>query len=258
MYVLRGKESKYLTDDARCTTLVDPLTGAKFTLESFQDRQRFTAPAGQTLDQAIMSAKNVYTNRANAIAVANGGFNIRYDTPVRANTVAPFSFTVNFRYLAPDAKYGIVKGKREEAEDPRITARREFYEEVGVNYDALAFRTTRIGANEIINNQYKLFNSSTDVLAVAPVTRDMAYGQILAAIANRTARRYGEMYDLEFVPMATILVDYHEFNGISKASITSFREAFGIAGGSRLKYKHKRTSRKHKSRKHRSSIRAQK
>ncbi len=254
MYVLRGKESKYLTDDARCTTLIDPVTGAKFTLESFRARQQYTAPAGQTLDRATMSAKNEYTNRANAIAAANGGFNIRYDTPKTENAAAPFSFTVNFRYLAPDAKYGIVKGKREGAEDPRITAQREFYEEVGVNYDELAFRTTRIGVNEIINNQYKLFNSSTDVLAVAPVTRDVAHAQILATIANRTLRRYGEMYNLEFVPMATIMAEYLQFNVISKASITSFRNAFGIVGGSRRKHK----SRKHKSRKHRYSIRAQK
>lgn len=256
IHVLRGKESKYLTDDARCNTLTDPVTGAKFTLASFQARQQYTAPAGQALDQATISAKNEFTNRAHAIAAANGGFNIRYDTPVTANAAAPFSFTVNFRYLAPDAKYGIIKGKREGAEDPRLTAKREFYEEVGVNYNEFAFRTTRIGADEIINHGYKLFNSSTNILAVGPVTRDVAHGQILAAIANRTLRRYGEMYDLEFVPMDTIMADYASFNGISKSSITSFRAAFGIAGGSRRKHK----SRKHKraSRKHRSFTRARK
>ncbi len=280
--ILTGKESRFCTDEIYYpglglpvpAGLVLPPNGRIPLCNSLRIPAGFPgAPAGQDFFTVayfeqiqscaaadLNAAKVEFTNRANAIAAANGGFNIRYDTPKSAGGGI---FTVNFRFAG--SRWGITKGGR----DPRpgnpagrppepliATCIREFSEEVGItlryNLPAnLLIRSIRNpNGTNVIRDEYIMFYSTPRLQG--EVTQEIVEGAIVA----RNARRYGEMYDLQFRTIAQIAELWEVTNVKSQAAINGFLRMLGLpqigVGGRRSR---RRSARRRSARRRRSTRR---
>lgn len=130
-YILIGQESVYMTDVVK---------NADF------KRKQIYSPAASSMaaSSAVASPTNDWAyyhffETAKKISAPTGAASpiIRFDTPhahTGRNSGLPI-FTTHMRYLPPDAKWGIIKGRSNKNEAPHNTILREFEEEVGYKLD---------------------------------------------------------------------------------------------------------------------------
>jgi len=273
-YILVGKESKYCTDvdeddrkaaydavitrrgpaaiaEARAardavppffTKMRNPAEpGAPFFTEAtFLERQRFVLPAGTAAgtSDTLLTAKVKFTERLTNIMRINPGIILRHDTPLLRSDG---SYTTNFRYLPASFKYGIIKGSREKdsskrfyVEDPIRTISREFREEVGTDFNPrplLQFPGLSAG--------YKIFFTTTKDQAPPGKDAEFTRSFIEDKIRGRTARHYGELFDLEFMKTDEIMTKLDKFNIVS-IEVLTYMHTQRMMGGSRTRRNRRR------------------
>ena len=131
---------------------------------------------------------------------------VQYDDPKNIGE----SYHVNYRYLNEYSKRGIIKGQREENEDVKETIVREVAEELGLKIHKKT--QDKIVEHKVCNN-YRVFSMKIE-------DEDVSYFQ--KRIEERIVKKRGEMFDLRFEPLCSVLSDIEAFNHKSKCAITQF------------------------------------
>lgn len=174
--VLVGKESIFLQDGIENRNLLHPDTGLPFSKETFSEYQNVTAENANIATQ-------LFNWRAQALSLALMQ-PIKYDKPRYFQESG--IYRVHFR-IQKFQNAGIIKGRMDDGESPLRTALRELHEEVGISVKQVR-----------LSWEYK---DGMDYMYSANVN-DKQRKEIEEVIAERNRVSYGEMFDLQFVPLS--------------------------------------------------------
>lgn len=209
--VLAGVESRYVRDrhtspktEAEQKRLSDLVILEKFLPANKTEAELFkkdpaafkTAAKKKFTTRAhTITAAEIATIRGNSASADTSHIRIQFDTPVRRDAGA-LMYEVRFRELKFDGserqqpKLGIIKGGREDGDGTLTdTVVREVAEEVGITLKKS--RLTNMG----VADGYACFSFQIQPDQVAEWD---------AVIADRSARHYGELFHLGFIPLRTI------------------------------------------------------
>ena len=241
-YVLVGKESRYLTDisfDAITIKMIQMLQKTDDT--DLTTANKYFTKTSKDIENDI-SANPIKTG----IMKKEGAvlpIRIHYDIPTpRKDTTTGYS--VQYRYLPQNFKRGIVKGGVEPIDKTREdTARREFKEEVGIDLSSDALLTPLITTK----NDYVIFTH--EIERDSKQTLKAKVDVINERISKRG--RKGEVYDLVFKPLTTILSEIVKtpmaYNLTSREAIEAFATTHRKGGrtkGRRTKGRRRHTKRR--------------
>jgi hypothetical protein len=203
-YFLTGKESVYLTDTMETVTLGGVVRNIKDDLQ----KSAPNATEGQ--------AKASFQNRAQGISAAIGQ-RVQFSQPVLKGT----QWTTTYRILPAAYKYGIPKGRAEAGETALKTAMRELGEEIGIQMPESSFAPLAVPGID-----YTIFRVDIDEKDVKGM---------LAIIATRMSRVYGELFDVRFRAKDDIA---------GKMNMTSSRSVDQVGGRRRRRRTQRRVRRR--------------
>ena len=183
--VLVGRESMFLQDIIEKRNLLNPDTGVVFTKETFSEYQNVKADNPNTATQ-------LFNWRAQALSLGLMQ-PVKYDKPRFFQEKG--IYRVHFR-IQKFQNAGIIKGRMDDGESPVCAALRELHEEVGISVKQLW-----------LSWEYK---DALDYIYSVKVN-DQQRKEIEEVIAERNRVSYGEMFDLQFVPLTQ--------NGLKRYSI---------------------------------------
>jgi hypothetical protein len=162
----------------------------------------------------VEKAKHYFIKKTEELQKRYNITKIQYDNPKKIGD----SYHINYRYLSDNAKRGIVKGQMEENEDDvKETILREVAEEVGVTINK---KTQYKIVEHGVCNKYNVFSMEIDEKV------DNEYGPkyFEKRIEQRIKKKLGEVFDLKFEPLCSVLSSLSSFNNRSKCAIEKFRD----------------------------------
>jgi ADP-ribose pyrophosphatase YjhB (NUDIX family) len=197
--VLIGKESVFLKDKIEKLQLLNPDTGLPFTQETFSEYQNVKADSAN-------DATQLFNWRAQALSLA-------LMQPVKYDKPRFFSesgiYRVHFR-IAKHQNAGIIKGRIDGNESPLRAALRELHEEVGMSVKQVRLTW------EYRDNLDYMYS-----VCVSDITRK----ELENVIAERNRVSYGEMFDLQFLPLTIKALKRYSvrYNDVSHKALMRFR-----------------------------------
>jgi len=199
--ILVGTESNYLSDIH--PEVEEYQTVSESYLEKAKDLSRF--------HPEVEKAKHYFRIKTEELQKRYSITKIQYDNPKKIGD----SYHINYRYLSDNAKRGIVKGQMEENEDDvKETILREVAEEVGVKIEIDQKTQDKIVEHGVCN-KYNVF--SLDI-------SEKRSEEFEKRIKERIEKKLGEVFDLKFEPLCSVLSSLSSFNNRSKCAIEKFRD----------------------------------
>ena len=198
--ILVGTESNYLSDIH--PEVKEYQTVSESYLEKAKDLSRF--------HPEVEKAKHYFRIKTEELQKRYSITKIQYDNPKKIGD----SYHINYRYLSDNAKRGIVKGQMEENENVKETILREVAEEVGVKIEIDQKTQDKIVEHGVCN-KYNVF--SLDISK----ERSKSFEK---RIEQRIEKKLGEVFDLKFEPLCSVLSSLSSFNNRSKCAIEKFRD----------------------------------
>ena len=187
--LLVGNESKYVSDDYPVEKSVETVFEPDFE-----------------------KAKIKFLKRTEELEKLFNINKIQYDTPKYDGE----AYHVNYRYLSERSKRGIIKGQREDTDtSPMNTIIREICEELGVHIKP---KTQKKIKDNGICDKYRFFSMQIDKTDIDT--------EFKKRINERIAKKYGEMFELKFEPLCSVLSDINSFNSKSKCAIVAFKKQY--------------------------------
>jgi hypothetical protein len=197
--ILVGTESNYLSDIH--PEVKEYQTVSESYLEKAKDLSRF--------HPEVEKAKHYFRIKTEELQKRYSITKIQYDNPKKIGD----SYHINYRYLSDNAKRGIVKGQMEENENVKETILREVAEEVGVKIEK---KTQYKIVEHGVCNKYNVFSMKIDEEGGPKEFNDR--------IEQRIKKKLGEVFDLKFEPLCSVLSSLSSFNNRSKCAIEKFRD----------------------------------
>lgn len=204
--LLVGKESKYISDllDEQSSTYRELLVKETYT----------------TTEQSMERISDEFSKRADMLEQGDIGRMLREQG---ANPVVKFdyirkngnTYSVKYRYFK-DSKRTFIKGSCEAGEDSQECINRELAEELGIRLDKPS-RLTKIDSRETCVFIYRLDSHG-----------EAGPDGINKVIKSRNKKRKGEIFDLKFVDMDTVIQQMEkkerEFNRKSYVAFNVFKQ----------------------------------
>lgn len=201
IYVLVGKESNYIEDnDEYCKIILQQGVEIKRAQKYISYGYRPCEELRRTTYFRKMSRKIGEILKKE----------VRYDTPVYNKETR--EWTVHYRHLSfPFVRKGIIKGGRCSTDElPLQTIKRECCEEL---FQCANFPMTYLG----VADKYAVFFHQI---------YEMEYiKKIMWELQKRSALRYGEMWELEFVLLQTIMENKKEYNKKTVSALELFQKS---------------------------------
>ncbi len=198
--ILVGTESNYLSDIH--PEVEEYQTVSESYLEKAKDLTR--------IPLEVEKAKEYFRKKAEELQKRYSITKIQYDNPKKIGD----SYHINYRYLSDNAKRGIVKGQMEENENVKETILREVAEEVGVKIEIDQKTKDKIVEHGVCN-KYNVFSLDISKKRSEEFER---------RIEQRIKKKLGEVFDLKFEPLCSVLSSLSSFNNRSKCAIEKFRD----------------------------------
>ena len=202
--ILTGKESNYVSDLKAAPAgaiIPDKTPGVKWTFKDFLSDKEVSEDG---IDE--LKAKQEFSKRAQKLEEILKIGEIRHDTP---KEISPGRFRVHYRRLVDDCKYGIFKGGCEGSETPLKATIREVREELGMNIRESKLR--ELPGGNCLSCQMFEYNIE------ARESKDFE-----KVVEARHVRRYGELFEISFKPLSTIMADIDNYNAISACALRRF------------------------------------
>lgn len=198
--VLTGKESNYVSD------LTAAPAGAELPKDwTFKQLIGYKEEvSGGGITETV--AKRKFSERALDLEKMLKIGEIRHDTP---EAIACGGFKIHYRHLLEDCRKGIFKGGCEGHETSLQAAIREVREELGMDIKESHFRELPGG----------------NCLSCQMFTCDVGAGErrnFEKVIEDRHKRRYGELFEVSFKPLTSIMADIESYNAISACALRRF------------------------------------
>lgn len=201
--VLTGEESNYVSDLTEAPAGAEIPKGWTFAqLISYKEEI-----SGGGITESV--AKDKFTQRAldlEKMLKIGKNKEIRYDTP---EEISSGRFRVHYRYLLDDCRKGVFKGGCEGSETPLRAATRELSEELGMDIPGSDLR--ELPGGNCLNCQMFTCNIG------ARQRRNFE-----KVVEDRHKRRYGELFEVSFKPLTSIMEDIESYNAISACALRRF------------------------------------
>jgi DNA-binding transcriptional regulator YhcF (GntR family) len=198
--ILVGTESNYLSD-------IHPEVEEYQTVsESYLEKAKDLSH----IPLEVEKAKHYFIKKTEELQKRYSITKIQYDNPKKIGD----SYHINYRYLSDNAKRGIVKGQMEENENVKETILREVAEEVGVKIEIDQKTQDKIVEHGVCN-KYNVFS-----LNISKKRSE----EFEMRIEQRIKKKLGEVFDLKFEPLCSVLSSLSSFNNRSKCAIEKFRD----------------------------------
>jgi hypothetical protein len=162
-------------------------------------------------------AKNKFSERALDLEKMLKIGEIRHDTP---EEISSGRFRVHYRYLLDDCRKGVFKGGCEGSETPLRAAVRELSEELGMDIPGSDLR--ELPGGNCVNCQM--------------FTCDIGARQrrnFEKVVEDRHKRRYGELFEVSFKPLTSIMEDIESYNAISACALRRFNTIMNPSSSSK-------------------------
>jgi 8-oxo-dGTP pyrophosphatase MutT (NUDIX family) len=204
MFLLTGKETKFVTD----LNNDYPEFREKFML-IIKEKEEFI---GEDLEEAkvffSIQAKDLEKGEVGSYIESQelGARKIQYDTPKKTD----IGYSVKYRFLPIDHKRGVIKGGKENGESSVEAILREVREEVGMNIPSEKL--------EFIGNCTK-----NDVFSLNIGIKNAK--SFIDKIKDRSDRKSGEVFELQFRPLPEILRTLPAYNMKSSCAIGLFMDS---------------------------------
>ena len=198
--VLVGRESVFLQDTIEGRNLLHPDTGIPFTKETFSEYQNVKA-------ENANGATQLFNWRAQALSLALMQ-PVKYDKPRFFQSTG--IYRVHYR-IQKFQNAGIIKGRMDDGESPVRAALRELHEEVGISVKQLW-----------LSWEYK---DALDHIYSVKVD-DKQRKEMEDVIAERNRVSYGEMFDLQFIPLTQNGLKRYSirYNDVSHTALKRFKK----------------------------------